>query len=206
MIEMGETVAAAWQLLQNTTAEESAPAGTNAGADTPAVPFEADRGSEAGTGGVAGATAETNTDTDADAGADADAVLAAEAAAAEARGETAEVLLEVAVACERMISYLHARQVRAMAGLSATVAHGSDPHGVDIDPSAPEVACALAWTPGAADARVQLALDLLDLPVVLQALQTARIDPDVAAARRKTAQKTRRVRLRPETEIGRAHV
>ena len=287
MIQMGETVAAAWRLLQNTAAEASASAGSNAvaeadtggqaeagateantgtGADTPAVSAPDTVGAGTAADGIAGPAADTpdqagsdtattctDTDTVADSDADADprdAVLAAEAAAAEVRGETAEVLLEVAVACERMISYLHARQVRALAGLSATVAHGSDPHGVDIDPSAPEIACALAWTPGAADARVQLALDLLDLPVVLHALQTARIDlakardiidgswglgdadrhglcalavafaaghtrgqlrawltrnlyridPEVAAARRKTAQKTRRVRLRPETD------
>ena len=271
MIQMGETVAAAWRLLQDTAAEASAAASTNAVAEADTV-GQAEAGTAvANTGtaadGIAGPAADppdqagpdtttgSETDTDGEAtaaGADADpgdAVLAA-AAAAEVRGETAEVLLEVAVACERMISYLHARQVRALAGLSATVAHGSDPHGVDIDPSAPEIACALAWTPGAADARVQLALDLLDLPVVLHALQTARIDlakardiidgswgldqqdrhglcalavafaaghtrgqlrawltrnldridPDVAAARRKTAQKTRRVRLRPETD------
>ena len=255
MIQMGETVAAAWRLLQDTSTLAGAPAGT----DTPAVPSQADTSSQAGTETAtrsetctddeAGTTAEKNTEADSDAD-PRDAVLAAAAAQADAAAETAEVLLEVAVACERMIAYLHARQVRALAGLSATVAHGTDPHGVDIDPSAPEIACALAWTPGAADTRVQLALDLLDLPVVLQALQTARIDlakardiidgswgldqqdryglcalavafaaghtrgqlrawlarnldridPDVAAARRKTAQKTRRVRLRPETD------
>ena len=259
MNQISDTIAAAWRLLHPNSTDSAG--GTDVATDTETATGAGTAGPDAGAGAGAEAdnTAASGSDGAAcgDTGADPDTGAArasgaqrAAAAAADARAQAEAELLEVALACERTIAYLHARQVRALAGLSASMAHGTDPHGLDIDPSAPEIACALAWTPGAADRRVQLSLDLLEMPVVLEALQAGRIDlakagdilegswgltdtdrlgvatlavtfaathtrgqlrawlvralnrvdPDAAARRRKTAQKTRRIRLRPEAD------
>ncbi|MEI2785953.1 MAG: DUF222 domain-containing protein [Candidatus Nanopelagicales bacterium] len=54
---------------------------------------------------------------------------------------------------------------------------GADPDGVVVDPTPPEVACAMVWSPGAASSMVDIAMDVVeDLPVVLTALAEGRID------------------------------
>ena len=250
---MSQTVAAAWRLLQDSstetdTAATDAVAGTATDASVQvACDADSDVAPETDTGPETDTDAQAGTDTEADAK---DAAIAEAAAEADAQAEAAAQLLEVVIGCEQSIAKPHARQMRALAALAASAELGTDQDGVVVDPTAPEVACALHWTPGAAGDRVALALDLVDLPVVLEALEAGRIDlgrareivdgswgldeqtrqglcalatafaqthtrgqvrawlvralnridPDAAARRRKTAKKTRAVRLRPETD------
>lgn len=85
--------------------------------------------------------------------------------------------LEVALACESIVAFAHARQLDAMLEVSEQNPPGFDPTGKLCDPAPAEVACALAWTPAAASRRMDLAHDLHnDLPVVLDALRDGQID------------------------------
>ncbi|MEI2785196.1 MAG: DUF222 domain-containing protein [Candidatus Nanopelagicales bacterium] len=85
--------------------------------------------------------------------------------------------LEVAKAAEAVIGFCHAQQLRALHQVYVEAELGSDPDGVVVDPTPPEVACAMVWTPGAAASMVDVAVDVVeDLPVVLAALAEGRID------------------------------
>ena len=81
--------------------------------------------------------------------------------------------LEVARACEVLIGFGHARQLTAIHQVCLEDPPVLDPQGQLCDPVPAEIACALCWTPGAADQRVNLAVDLCEnLPGVLAALRT----------------------------------
>ncbi len=85
--------------------------------------------------------------------------------------------LEVAKAAQAVIGFCHAQQLRAFHQVWVEAEMGADPDGVVVDPTPPEVACAMVWTPGAASSMVDVAVDVVqDLPVVLAALAAGRID------------------------------
>ena len=85
--------------------------------------------------------------------------------------------LDVARAAEAVKSFSDARQLGAIHQISQENPATTDPTGNLCDPAPAEIACALAWTPAAASRRVDLAHELHeDLPGVLDALRTGRID------------------------------
>ena len=85
--------------------------------------------------------------------------------------------LERAKAAEAVIGYCHAQQLQAFHQVFVESELGADPDGVVVDPTPPEVACAMVWSPGAASSMVDIAMDVVeDLPVVLTALAEGRID------------------------------
>ncbi len=85
--------------------------------------------------------------------------------------------LEVAKAAEAVIGWCQARQLLAFQQLFEQAEVGADPDGVVVDPTSPEVACAMVWSPGAASAMVDVAVDVVtDLPEVLAALSAGLVD------------------------------
>ena len=85
--------------------------------------------------------------------------------------------LERAKAAEAVIGYSHAQQLQAFHQVFVESELGADPDGVVVDPTPPEVACAMVWSPGAASSMVDVAVDVVsDLPVLLTALAQGRID------------------------------
>ncbi|MEI2786194.1 MAG: hypothetical protein V9E82_10915 [Candidatus Nanopelagicales bacterium] len=56
--------------------------------------------------------------------------------------------LDAAKAAEAVIGYCHARQLRAFHQVFVESELGADPDGVVVDPTPPEVACAMVWSPG----------------------------------------------------------
>ncbi|TDE00249.1 HNH endonuclease signature motif containing protein [Jiangella asiatica] len=98
-------------------------------------------------------------------------------------------VVDVVIAVERQVAHLRALQLRAMAELAARENYASCGGGDDGDAQVPrhshdpvraagsEVSAALAWTPGHADARVALGVELVeDLPATLRALAAGSID------------------------------
>ncbi|MEI2786379.1 MAG: DUF222 domain-containing protein [Candidatus Nanopelagicales bacterium] len=85
--------------------------------------------------------------------------------------------LKVAKAAEAVIGYCHAQQLQAFHQVFVESELGADPDGVVVDPTPPEIACAMVWTPGAASSMVDVAVDVVeDLPVLLAALADGRLD------------------------------
>ena len=85
--------------------------------------------------------------------------------------------LERAKAAEAVIGYCHAQQLRAFHQVFVESELGADPDGVVVDPTPPEIACTMLWSPGAASSMVDVAVDVVeDLPVLLTALSDGRID------------------------------
>ena len=85
--------------------------------------------------------------------------------------------LAVARACEAVKGFADARQLAAIHQVCLEDPAVLDPQGRMCDPVPAEIACALCWTPGAADQRVNLAVDLCEnLPGVLAALRTGLLD------------------------------
>ena len=85
--------------------------------------------------------------------------------------------LERAKAAEAVIGYCHAQQLKAFHQVFVESELGADPDGVVVDPTPPEVACAMVWSPGAASSMVDVAVDVVsDLPGLLTALAQGRID------------------------------
>ena len=60
--------------------------------------------------------------------------------------------LERAKAAEAVIGYCHAQQLRAFHQVFVESELGADPYGVVVDPTPPDSACAMLWSPGAASA------------------------------------------------------
>ncbi len=85
--------------------------------------------------------------------------------------------MEVAKAAEAVIGFCHAQQLRSFHQVFVESELGADPDGVVVDPTPPEVACAMVWTPGFASTMVDVAVDVVrDLPVLLTALADGRLD------------------------------
>ena len=85
--------------------------------------------------------------------------------------------LQRAKAAEAVIGYCHAQQLQAFHQVYVESELGADPDGVVVDPTPPEIACAMVWTPGAASSMVDIAVDVVqDLPMLLTALSEGRID------------------------------
>ena len=85
--------------------------------------------------------------------------------------------LDAAKVAEAVIGYCHAQQLRAFHQVFVESELGADPDGVVVDPTPPEIACAMLWSPGAASSMVDVAVDVVeDLPVLLTALAEGRID------------------------------
>ncbi len=85
--------------------------------------------------------------------------------------------LERAKAAEAVIGYCHAQQLQAFHQVFVESELGADPDGVVVDPTSPEIACAMVWSPGAASSMVDVAVDVVqDLPVLLAALADGRLD------------------------------
>ena len=85
--------------------------------------------------------------------------------------------LELAKAAEAVIGFCHAQQLQAFHQVFVESELAADPDGVVVDPTPPEIACAMVWTPGFASTMVDVAVDVVrDLPVVLTALADGRLD------------------------------
>ena len=85
--------------------------------------------------------------------------------------------LERAKAAEAVIGFCHAQQLQAFHQVFVESELAADPDGVVVDPTPPEIACAMVWTPGFASTMVDVAVDVVrDLPVLLQALADGRLD------------------------------
>lgn len=83
----------------------------------------------------------------------------------------------VARAVEVVKGFADARQLDAFCQVSQEHPAVLDPQGRLCDPAAAEISCALAWSPGNASARLDLAIGLAeDLPQVLAALRAGLID------------------------------
>ncbi|WP_026874875.1 DUF222 domain-containing protein [Jiangella gansuensis] len=96
-------------------------------------------------------------------------------------------VIDVVLAAERQIAHLRALQLRSMAELTGRGNYascggrdgaGSPRHTHDpVRAAGSELSAALAWTPGHADVRVALAVELVeDLPATLEALDAGAID------------------------------
>ena len=85
--------------------------------------------------------------------------------------------LDVAKAAEAVIGLCHARQLQAFHQVFEASELAADPDGVVVDPTPPEVACVMGWSPGTASHMVDVAVDVVvELPAVLTALAAGRID------------------------------
>ncbi|MEI2785879.1 MAG: DUF222 domain-containing protein [Candidatus Nanopelagicales bacterium] len=85
--------------------------------------------------------------------------------------------LDVAQAAEAVIGFCHAVQLQSFNQVFQEAELAADPDGVVVDPTSPEVACAMGWSPGLASSMVDTAVDVVTgLPELLSALAAGRID------------------------------
>ena len=85
--------------------------------------------------------------------------------------------LDVAQAAEAVIGFCHAVQLQSFNQVFQEAELAADPDGVVVDPTSPEVACAMGWSPGLASSMVDTAVDVVtELPELLSALAAGRID------------------------------